>query len=101
MVIRDILSSYEKVSGKKVNFDKTHVMFSKGIPQVRRDDIVNYLSIKEVLAHDKYLGLPTFVGRKKKKPFLYLKDRICRWLSSWMNQLVSWAGREMLIKVVA
>ena len=76
-------------------------MFSKGVPQDHHDNIVNCLHIKEVLSHEEYLGLPAYVSRKKKKPFLHLKDRICKRWSLWMDQLVSWAGREELIKVVA
>ena len=76
-------------------------MFSKGVPQVQCYDIIGCSGIKEVLAHSKYLGLPTFVDRKKKKPFLHLKDKIGRRISSWIDQLMSWVGREVLIKVVA
>jgi len=65
---------------------KTNVVFSKGVPIARREDIVNYLGIKEVLAHDKYLDLRTFIGRKKKRPFLFIKDRIYKRLSPWMDQ---------------
>lgn len=59
------------------------------------------LDIREVLSHEKYLGLPTTIGRSKKKPFLFILDRIKKKLSSWMERLVSWAGREVLIKAVA
>ena len=57
LVIRDILTRYERASGQNGNFNKTNVMFSKGIPRAQREDITGCLSIKEVLAHDKYLGL--------------------------------------------
>lgn len=32
---------------------------------------------------------------------LPIKDRISKRLSSWMDKLVSWAGREVLVKVVS
>jgi len=35
------------------------------------------------------------------KPFLFLLDRIKKLLSGWMDKLVSWAGREVLIETVA
>jgi len=41
------------------------------------------------------------VGRSKKKPFLFLVDRIKSRMSSWTRRLVSWVGRKVLIKAVA
>jgi len=55
IAVRRVLADYENASGQKVNFDKTEVSFSKGVKMG--------LEIMEVLGHDKYLGLPTFVGR--------------------------------------
>ena len=54
-----------------------------------------------MLAHDKYLSLPTHVGRSKKKSFLPIKDRVEKRLLGWMDKLISWVGREVLIKIVA
>ena len=76
-------------------------MFNKGVHPARRTAIAIALDIREVLSHDKYLGLPTVVGRSRKKPFLFIVDRLKRRLSCWMGRLASWAGREVLIKAVA
>ena len=59
------------------------------------------LNMREVLAQDKCLGLSTYIGQSKKKPFLYIKDKLSKCLSGWMDKLVSWAGREVVIKAVA
>ena len=98
--LKSIWATYEKVLGQTVNFTKTDVSFSKGVPAARRTQITFLLHIREVLSHDKYLGAPTFVGRSRKKPFLFLIDRIKKCMSRWMEKLVSWAGREVLIKAV-
>jgi len=78
--IRDILGLYEATSGQKINFEKTNLAFSKGVTRDQKDAILRKLDIKEVLAYEKYLGLPTFVGRSKKKAFLPIKDRIYKCL---------------------
>jgi len=39
------------------------------------------LDIREVLGHEKYLGLPTKVGRSKQKLFLFIKNCITRRLA--------------------
>jgi len=84
-----------------VNFSKSSISFGRGIQQHRKEMIIQELDIREVLAQDKYLGLPTHVGRSKKKAFLSIKDWIGKRLAGWTNRLISWAGREVLIKVVA
>lgn len=99
--VRHILLEYEQASGQVVNFNQTNVMFSKGVKASSRRRITHSLDIRKVLLHDKYSGLPNFVGRSRKKAFLFIIDRIKKQLSSWMDRLVSWAGKEVLIKVVA
>ena len=59
------------------------------------------LDIREILAHEKYLGHPTRVGRSKKRPFMSIKDRISSRLEGWMKKHLSWEGREVLIKAIA
>ena len=51
---------YEKNSGQSVNFSKTNATFSKGVSAERIKRITLFLDIREVLSHDKYLGVPTF-----------------------------------------
>ena len=99
--VREILGVYERASGQIVNMQKSNVVFSKGIPPSRREEILITLDMREVLAHEKYLGLATIVGRSRKKPFLFIKDKIGKRLSNWTDKLLSWAGREVLIKAVA
>jgi len=96
-----VLQDYERASGQQVNFSKSSISFGRGLQQHRKEVIIQELDIREVLAQDKYLGLPTHIGKSKKKAFLSIKDRIGKRLAGWMNRLVSWAGREVLIKAVA
>jgi len=71
------------------------------VPAKRGNQITLLLDIKEVLSHDKYGEAPAFIGRSRKKPFLFLVDCIKKRMSGWMDKLISWAGREVLIKAVA
>ena len=49
---------------------------------------------------ESYLGLPSFVGRGKKKSFSYLREQIWLKIQGWKEKLLSQGGREVLIKVV-
>ena len=51
--------------------------------------------------HEKYLGLPPLVGRGKRKAFNQIKDQVGRKIASWKGKLLSYAGKEILIKEVA
>ena len=51
--------------------------------------------------HEKYFGLPPIVGRGKRKAFNRIKDQVGRKIAGWKGKLLSNAGREILIKVVA
>ena len=62
--IRQLLHQYEEASGQAMNLAKTQV-FSKGVKCDRRSRITHLLDIREILSYDKYLGLPTFVGRSR------------------------------------
>ena len=50
--------------------------------------------------YDKYLGLPSLVGRQKKACFNQIKERIWNKMQSWKERLLSQAGKEVMIKAV-
>jgi hypothetical protein len=41
------------------------------------------------------------VGKSKTKAFAYLKDWVWKRIQGWKEKFLSWAGKEVLIKVVA
>ena len=87
-------------SSQQINKAKTMVFFSKSTKEDRRDSIKNMLGVTEVRHYEKYLGLPSLVGRNKKSSFNYIKERVWRKLQGWEEKLISQAGREVLIKAV-
>ena len=58
------------------------------------------LGLQEIEHFEHYLGLPSLVGRRKKRSFNLIKEKVWRKLQSWEGKLLSQAGREVLIKVV-
>ena len=48
--------------------------------------------------HDKYIGLPTIVGRSKNTIFASVKERIWKKLQGWKEKFLSRPGKEVLIK---
>ncbi|XP_024178242.1 uncharacterized protein LOC112184205 [Rosa chinensis] len=99
--LQDVMETYGRASGQLVNFDKSSVAFSKNVSDDRREEVANFLGVQMVEVHEKYLGLPTYVDRKKKAMFQYIKDKLAKKLSVWQGKMLSGAGKDILIRVVA
>ena len=95
-----ILEIYEEGLGQKVNKNKTTIFFSKSTPKGSKVEIKDVLGLQEIVHYDKYLGLPSLVGRKKKESFNFIKEKVWRKLQGWEGKLFTQAGLEVLIKVV-
>ena len=50
--------------------------------------------------YDKYLGLPTLVGKSRTQAFKSIKDKVWRRLNDWKLKFLSQAGKEILLKAV-
>jgi len=96
----ELLDSYSKYSGQHINKNKTTIFFSKSTTPERKQYIKNALGVLEIRSYEKYLGLPSLIGRRKKGSFEYIKERVLRKLQGWGEKLLSSAGREVLIKAI-
>ena len=87
--IMDILGAYEKCSGQQIKKNKTTIIFGKSTSEDRRNEIKDALGIMEIKQYEKYMGLPSFVGRKKKASFDYIKEKVWKKLQGWEEKLLS------------
>ena len=71
--VLEVLNMYEEASGQKVNRSKTSLFFSKSIPIEVKHGIKLALGVPEIMQYERYLGLPSFVGKGKKESFNYIK----------------------------
>jgi len=99
--LQQVLELYEDVSGQMVNKDKTAIMFSPNTPQHSRDYILSELRITHVASNEKYLGLPVYIEKSKKRMFEYIKQRVWVRIQGWQEKLLSKAGKEIMVKTVA
>ena len=74
---------------------------SRHISENRQNELKQLLGVQAVELFDKYLGLPTIIGRSKTQIFDFVKTRVWKKLKGWKEKSLSRAGREVLIKVVA
>ena len=73
--VAEVLDTYEKVSGQKINKYKTSLFFSKNTRGDIQDGVKNMFGAQIVQQHEKYLGLPPMVGRGKKKALIVSKTK--------------------------
>ena len=98
--IQQILAYYEEASGQVINWDKTTLFFSKNTSEQSQEVIKNSLNVPAIQHYEKYLGLPSFIGRSKKASFTQIKERIWARMQGWKEKLLSQAGKEIMIKAV-
>ena len=87
--LQRIFSVYEAASGQQLNKAKTALFFSKNTPRAIQEEIKSRFGAQVIRQHEKYLGLPSLVGRSKKNTFHDLKDKLGKKLSGWKDKLLS------------
>ena len=87
--VLNILEVYGKCSGQQINRSKTTIFFSKSTGDDIRNQIKLALRVLEIIQYEKYLGLPSLVGRNKKASFNYIKERVWKKLQGWKEKLLS------------
>jgi hypothetical protein len=95
-----VLQTYERASGQQLNMAKTSVFFSRNTREEFKGFIWNSVGVTTTTGFEKYLGLPTLVGRSKKRTFANICGRVKARLDGWKEKFLSQAGKEVLIKAV-
>ncbi|XP_004295853.1 PREDICTED: putative ribonuclease H protein At1g65750-like [Fragaria vesca subsp. vesca] len=98
--LKEILSIYEVASRQKINYGKSAISFSPSTSEEEKILLSNEMGMKLVAYHEKYLGLPTFLGRDKGKILRKVRERVKNRVEGWHSNLLSLAGKEVLVKAV-
>ncbi|XP_019177735.1 PREDICTED: uncharacterized protein LOC109172940 [Ipomoea nil] len=99
-ILRDVLEEYGGASGQHVNYAKTSILFGNNVHREDKEAVCETLGIHEQQGRGRYLGLPGFVGRRKKEILGFIKDKVRARIMHWGNHFLSRAGRETLLKTV-
>ena len=95
-----VLQIYADCSGQSVNKTKSSVFFSSNTPTGRRHIVKQRLGICVEAFSERYLGLPTAVGRITSGTFDHIGERIRNKLQGGSERMISCAGREVRIKAI-
>jgi hypothetical protein len=99
--VQELLNLYCRASGQRVNRDKSSIFFSKDCPVSLKESVKAMLDVHSETLNEKYLGMPSDVGRSWSGAFKYIKDQIWSRIQGWMEKLLSTGGNDILIKAVA
>jgi hypothetical protein len=88
-----LLDKYEAASGQKLNKDKTSIYFSRNTSPEKRTEISQLSGLQVTQCYDKYLGLPTLVGKSRTQAFAGIKDRVWNCLNNWKTKFLTQAGK--------
>ncbi|KAL0290929.1 UNVERIFIED_CONTAM: putative mitochondrial protein [Sesamum calycinum] len=100
LAIKRILRLFGQASEQEVNFEKSSMVVSRNVGDMEKRRMANILGVMLVPRHEKYLGLPTIVGKARGYLFQGIKDRVWCRVQGWNAKLLSQAGRGVLIKAV-
>ena len=74
--IQDLLAYYEVASGQMKNKGKTTLFFSGNMDERTQEATKVSLNARTIQHYEKFLGLPSFVGKDKKACITQVKERI-------------------------
>ncbi|KAK8474613.1 hypothetical protein V6N13_095658 [Hibiscus sabdariffa] len=92
--VKSLLTLYGNASGQRVNFDKYLIYFISNVDTDCKDLIASMLGVRISSNPEKYLGLPTMVGRSKKEAFSYFYDRFNAKVNSWGCGVCLWVVKR-------
>ncbi|KAL0415786.1 UNVERIFIED_CONTAM: hypothetical protein Slati_3410500 [Sesamum latifolium] len=100
LCIRRTLQKFEEVSRLAINWQKSAAGFSKNMEAAPREELGRVLGVATVEKHEKYLGLPTVMGRSKRAVFEHIKERVWNKMQHWRSKFLSQASRSVLLKAM-
>jgi hypothetical protein len=92
---------YQEGSGEMVNMFKSAIFFSSNCEDQAKESLKQIMNIQTEALGEKYLGLPTAVGRSPKEAFEPIPTKIRGLVNGRGEKMLSGAAWETLIKAVA
>jgi hypothetical protein len=92
--VNHVLDIYCQATGQRINYGKSSIFFSKGVPESVRTEIKGLLQVPNETLSEKYLGMPSDVGSSKNGAFKFLKDRLWSKIHGWIEKTLSMQAKK-------
>ncbi|XP_041016156.1 uncharacterized protein LOC121258678 [Juglans microcarpa x Juglans regia] len=90
----------EEASGQRLNRNKTSLYFSNNMKQATQNHLLQVAGLRTSSNMEKYLGLPSVIGRSKSTAFQGIIEKVSKRMENWKVKFLSKAGKDILIKAV-
>ncbi|KAL9688602.1 hypothetical protein QQ045_033025 [Rhodiola kirilowii] len=90
--MKDVLNTYEHISGQTVNYHKSEMVLSRNAPALLLSEIHEVLGVTVVPKLTKYLSLPLHTNRKKSETFASIFDKFWNKIKGWQISKLSVGG---------
>lgn len=96
--IREVLDEFCSKTGQTISVAKSQVYFSPNIDREARESFCDMLGFASTSNIGKYLGIPIKHPSSSSLDFNFILDRVKNKLAGWKANLLSLAGRAVLIQ---
>ena len=96
--IRDLLDDFCSIFGQTVSEAKSRVYFSPNVDRDTRKSLCDILGFASTPFLGKYLGFPLKQPGSSSQDYNFILDRVKQKLSGWKANMLSLAGRSVLIQ---
>ena len=79
---------------------KSSIFSSPNVQVEVKAQLCAKLNIMTEALSDTYLGLPSMIGSDRSDSFTYLVERVVNRLKGWKEKLLSFGGKEILLKAI-
>lgn len=98
IAIREVLDTFCNLSGQSLSVTKSRVFFSSNVSQENREVLSDILEFQQTSCLRRYLRFPIKHQGEANQDFNFILDRVKRKLAGWKANLLSMAGRAVLIQ---
>ena len=77
-----------------LNRAKTSLFFNGNTPREVQEEIKSRFGAQIIKQHEKYLGLPSLVGKNKRLTFNAIQEKLGKVLAGWKEKLLSKAEKK-------
>ena len=99
VAIRKVLNVFCGVLGQTISEAKSRVYFSPNVDDATKESLCDVLGFVSTLNLGKYLGISIKHPGSSSQDYNFVLDRVKQKLASWKANLLSIAGRNVLIQV--
>lgn len=100
MLVMKVLSTYEGVSDKLINKEKSHFMIPTNTPSSIVYMIREVTGFTQKESTITYLGCPIYIGRQRIIYYPELVSKVVKKNSGWQSIILSFCGKVTLVKHV-